>query len=394
MEIRNDRLKGMSYTELGRKYHIDPRTAKRYAESPQRPEYTLSVPKPTKLDAYKQQVDQWLEEAPYSAVRILEKLKEQGFEGKYSIVKEYVRSRKMDLDEKATVRFETIPGKQGQMDWGFFEEHTVYEDGKWKKLYCFLLVLGYSRMRYIEFVTDMSTNTLIRCHQNAFRYFGGYPEEILYDNMKQVVVKRLLKQEDSTLNRQFEDFAGFYGFKPILCRPYRGQTKGKVERTVQFVRDNFMIGIKYNSLADLNGQALAWCNKVNGKVHATTNEIPFERLKKEGLSPLKREYIIDKINLRRVPQKHGCFCRRHASSAMPATNTLFPQSTSARMWQSWPSTTCWPHTTRESRLLCTGYRIRKRIWSSIPNTTAGSPSSSPWVWKTLFWSRTTSLTSR
>ena len=118
--------------------------------------------------------------------------------------------------------------------------------------------------------------------------------------MKQVVVKRLLKQEDSTLNRQFEDFAGFYGFKPILCRPYRGQTKGKVERTVQFVRDNFMIGIKYNSLAELNGQALAWCNKVNGKVHATTNEIPFERLKKEGLSPLKREYIIDKINLRRV----------------------------------------------------------------------------------------------
>ena len=187
----------------------------------------------------------------------------------------------MDLDEKATVRFETMPGKQGQMDCGFFEEHTVYEDGKWKRRYCFLLVLGCSRMRYIEFVTDMSTNILIRCHQNAFRYFGGYPEEILYDNMKQVVVKQLLKQEDSTLNRQFEDFAGFYGFKPILCRPYRGQTKGKVERTVRFVRDNFMIGIKYNSLADLNGQALAWCNKVNGKVHATINEIPFERLKKE-----------------------------------------------------------------------------------------------------------------
>ncbi len=137
-----------------------------------------------------------------------------------------------------------------------------------------VMILGYSRMRYIEFVTDMSTNTLIRCHQNAFRYFGGYPEEILYDNMKQVVIKRLLKQEDSTLNRQFEDFAGFYGFKPILCRPYRGQTKGKVERTVQFVqfvRDNFMVG---NSLADLNGQALAWCNKVNGKVHATTTKFP------------------------------------------------------------------------------------------------------------------------
>ena len=291
MDIRSDRQKGMSYVELGKKYHMDPRTAKRYAQSPQKPEYTLTQPKPTKLDAYKQQVDQWLEEAPYSAVRILEKLQEQGFDGKYSIVKEYVRGKKMDLDEKATVRFETMPGKQGQMDWGFFEDHLVYEDGKWKKLYCFLMILGYSRMRYIEFVTDMSTNTLIRCHQNAFRYFGGYPEEILYDNMKQVVIKRLLKQEDSTLNRQFEDFAGFYGFKPILCRPYRGQTKGKVERTVQFVRDNFMVGIKYENLPDLNGQAQAWCNKVNGKVHATTNEIPFERLKSERLNPLRREYI-------------------------------------------------------------------------------------------------------
>ena len=300
MDIRSDRQKGLSYTEIARKYHIDPRTAKKYAESDTRPVYSLSEVKPSKLDPYKEQIMIWLEEAPYSAERILEKIREQGFEGGHSIVREYVRNKKEQLDEKATVRFETMPGLQGQMDWAFFEDHTVLEDGKFKKLYCFLLILGYSRMRYIEFVTDMSTNTLIRCHANAFRYFGGYPEEILYDNMKQVVIKRLLKQEDSTLNRQFEDFAGFYGFKPVLCRPYRGQTKGKVERTVRFVRDNFMVGIKYNSLDDLNGQALAWCNKVNGKVHATTNEIPFEKLKKEGLNPLKREYIIDKINLRRV----------------------------------------------------------------------------------------------
>ena len=300
MDIRSDRQKGLSYTEIARKYHIDPRTAKRYAESDTRPVYSLTEPKTSKLDPYKEQIDVWLEEAPYSATRILEKIKEQGFPGEYSIVKHYVRGRKEHLEEKATVRFETTPGLQGQVDWAFFEDHRVLVEGKEKKLYCFLMVLGYSRMRYIEFVTDMSTNTLVRCHQNAFRYFGGYPEEILYDNMKQVVIKRLLKQKDSTLNRQFEDFAGFYGFKPVLCRPYRGQTKGKVERTVAFVRDNFMVGIRYKSLDDLNGQALAWCNKVNGKVHGTTNEVPFERLKKEGISPLKREYIMDKINLRRV----------------------------------------------------------------------------------------------
>jgi transposase len=300
MEIRAAHQKGLSYSEIGRKYNIDRRTAKKYAKSESRPEYVLTDSKPSKLDPYKAQIALWLEEAPYSAIRIWEKVKEQGFEGGYTVVKQYVRGKKEQLNEQATVRFETMPGLQAQVDWAFFEDYKVRENDEEKKLYCFLMILGYSRMRYIEFVTDMSTDTLIRCHVNAFRYLNGYPEEILYDNMKQVVIKRLMKQEESTLNRQFEDFAGFYGFKPVLCRPYRGQTKGKIERTVRFVRDNFMVGIKYSSLDDLNGQALAWCNKVNAKEHGTTGEIPFERIKKERLNPLVREYIIDKINLRRV----------------------------------------------------------------------------------------------
>lgn len=300
MEIRNERKKGLSYTEIARKHHIDPRTAKKYAESDVRPVYTLTAPKPSKLDPYKHLIDMWLEEAPYSAVRIHEKLMEQGCDCKYTIVRQYVATRKAALNEKATVRFETMPGLQGQVDWGFFENYKVLENGESRKLYCFLMVLGYSGMRYIEFVTDMSTTTLIKCHINAFRYFDGYPEEILYDNMKQVVVKRMLKQSESELNKQFEDFAGFYGFKPILCRPYRGQTKGKVERTVRYVRENFMVGITYHSLADLNSQAHAWCNKINARIHGTTNERPIDRLADEKLLPLKREYIIDRINLRRV----------------------------------------------------------------------------------------------
>ena len=162
------------------------------------------------------------------------------------------------------------------------------------------MILGYSRTRYIEFVTDMTTETLMRCHINAFRYYGGYPQELLYDNMKQVVIKRMLKQSDSEMNKKFEDFSGFYGFKPILCRPYRGQTKGKVERTVAYVRDNFMVGIKYHSLRDLNHQAYQWCDKVNTKIHGTTNERPIDRLAKENLQPMLREYIIENIHSRRV----------------------------------------------------------------------------------------------
>jgi len=300
MELKADRQKGLSYKELGRKYNVDRRTAKKYAQSDSRPEYVLTEAKPSKLDPYKAQINIWLDEASYSATRIWEKIKEHGFDGGYTVVKQYVRGKKEQLNEHATVRFETMPGMQGQVDWAYFEDYKVFENGENKKLYCFLMILGYSRTRYIEFVTDMSTDTLIRCHINAFRYYGGYPEETLYDNMKQVVIKRLMKQEESTLNRQFEDFAGFYGFKPILCRPYRGQTKGKIERTVRYVRDNLMTGIKYESLSDLNGQAIAWCNKVNGKEHGTTGKIPFEQLKRENLNPLLREYIIDKINLRRV----------------------------------------------------------------------------------------------
>jgi transposase len=300
MELKADYKKGLSYSELGRKYNIDRRTAKKYAQSDSKPVYVLTDSKPSKLDPYKTQISIWLEEAPYSAMRIWEKIQEQGFEGSYSVVKHYVRAKKEQLNDHATVRFETMPGMQGQVDWAFFEDYKVLVNSEWKKVYCFLMILGYSRMRYIEFVTDMSTDTMVRCHINAFRYFGGYPEEILYDNMKQVVIKRLMKQEESTLNRQFEDFAGFYGFKPILCRPYRGQTKGKIERTVRYVRDNLMVGIKYISLDDLNGQAHAWCNKVNSKEHGTTGKIPFDQLKRERLNPLLREYIIDKINLRRV----------------------------------------------------------------------------------------------
>lgn len=300
MEIRTDYKKGLSYTEIARKHNVDWRTAKKYAHSEHKPTYQLSEPKPSKLDPYKPKIDQWLEEAPYSAARIQEKLEEFGSDCKYTIVRQYVASKKSELHKKATVRFETMPGLQAQVDWAFFENYRVVEDGVPKKLYCFLMILGYSRMRYIEFVTDMSTSTLIRCHINAFRYFGGYPEEILYDNMKQVVVKRLLKQEDSTMNSQFEDFAGFYGFKPVLCRPYRGQTKGKVERTVSFVRDNFMTGIRFSDLDNLNCQAMNWNIKVNGRRHATTGEVPKARLLKERLSPLTREYIIDKLNLRKV----------------------------------------------------------------------------------------------
>ena len=302
MNIRNDRKKGMSYVDIGKRYNIDRRTAKKYSEANHKPKYTYAKPKHKIMEDYADYVNELLSEAPYSAVRIKE-LIEEHFNVKinYTSVQRYVKDIKGELNKKATVRFETMPGVQAQVDWGFFENYTVIdENGEIKKLYCFLMILGYSRMRYIEFVTDMTTETLIKCHLHAFEYFGGYPQEILYDNMKQVVIKRLLKQSESELNKTFEDFTGFFGFKPILCRPYRGQTKGKIERTVRYVRENFMIGIKYRSLEDLNDKAFKWCEKINNKPHSTTNKIPKIRLLEENLNEVKRKYIIDSDNVRIV----------------------------------------------------------------------------------------------
>jgi len=92
------------------------------------------------------------------------------------------------------------------VDWG--ECGYIEIDGKTKKLYCFTMILGYSRMRYAEFTLSIDVSTLIQCHLNAFTCFCGYPEEILYDNMKQVVLRRAAKSTDSEWNPNSNNSSG------------------------------------------------------------------------------------------------------------------------------------------------------------------------------------------
>ena len=128
VNIRSDRQKGLNYTEIGRKHGIDPRTAKKYAKAEERPAYKSRL-KQSILDPYKEAIDTLLIEAPYSAVILLERITEQGYAGKYTLVKDYVRSKKKELNHQATVRFETMPGLQGQVDWAHFDQYKVFEEG-------------------------------------------------------------------------------------------------------------------------------------------------------------------------------------------------------------------------------------------------------------------------
>lgn len=292
--IRKMREDGVSVSEIAKQVGCSRTTVYRYLKKEVMPIYKRDGIV-SKLDPFKQYIRTRLEEAPFSAVRLLEEIQKQGYTGKLTILKKFVSEIKQSYRLQAVMRFETMPGQQAQVDWAYFG--YLEERGQRKRLYCFLMVLGYSRTKFVMFTTSMDLETFVACHILAFKYFGGVPKEILYDNLKQVVVKRLFRAKESEMNKKFMDFAGYYSFKPILCRVRRPETKGKVENPVRFVRGNFFMGIVFNGLKDLNMQRSAWLEKVNNLEHGTTKEKPFERLKRENLTSIegKPEYDTSKI---------------------------------------------------------------------------------------------------
>lgn len=276
--------RGFSISEISRQTGFDRKTIRKYLQQKTIPEPKKCPPRPSKLDPYKPYLQEKINEGPYTAARLFREIREMGYDGGETIVRDFIRKVRPKQGVPAVLRYETKPGVQAQVDWG--ELGPVEIDGKLKKLFFFNMILGYSRMRYVEATLSLDTPTLIQCHLNAFDYFGGYTQEILYDNMKQVVIKRALKVSDSKWNPQYEDFFRHYGFVPRLCRPYRPQTKGKIESTVGYVKRDFFLGKKTTSLEELNTQVHKWLERVNSTVHGTTYQIPLERIKEENLNPL------------------------------------------------------------------------------------------------------------
>jgi transposase len=221
-------------------------------------------------------------------MRLLEEIKKQGYSGSITILKDFTRPLRVRRREPV-VRFETLPGEQAQVDWAHLGAHRI--DGKEVKLYLFVMILGWSRTTYAEVTTSMDVDNLISCHKRAFSYFGGVTRHILYDNMKTVVIQRDMGG-NHRLNSQFLDFAGCIGFAPKLCRPYRAKTKGKVERTIRYIKDSFLVGRTFTGLDDLNAQLLVWLDtQANVREHATTKEVPFVRLSKENLLAVDRRLL-------------------------------------------------------------------------------------------------------
>jgi len=300
--IRHLYNEGLNISEISRKTGHDRKTVQKYIREKGQTKHKKRQQKESILDPYKDYIKSRLEDYPLSAVRILEEISERGYLGKYTIVKDFVRKVKKSTQIPAEYRFETKPGIQAQVDWA--EIDRIQIDGKVRKLYCFTMILGYSRDRYVEFTLDSKTETFIQGHMNAFEYFGGITKEILYDNTKNVVLKRALKSSDSVWNPLFKDFFRHYGFILRLCRPGKrgAKTKGKIERLVGYVKNNFYLGREYDSVSELNNLARRWLERVNKKPHGTTKIAPHERLKEEKLMPFdeKSPYQIIRTEYRKV----------------------------------------------------------------------------------------------
>lgn len=279
MDILAYHRQGISQRKIAEKLGISRNTVKRYINNPEKQGIRIRGKKREVLLApYKLSIDAWLQEdIDYTAVWIYEKLRDMGFSGSYEIVKREVKSIKDKKRKIAYMRFETEPGYQGQVDFGEFQIEQA--NGSTKKVYLFSMILGYSRDIYGEFVQRCDQQTFLDCHIRAFEYFGGVPEQILYDRMRNVYIGKAVGKK--AFNDTLMSFALHYGYKPVVAPAYAAWVKGKVERPYSFIREGFWRGYGYLCLESANRDLKEWLMIKRERVHGTTHEVVSLRFDRE-----------------------------------------------------------------------------------------------------------------
>jgi len=268
--------RGLSQRRIARRLGISRETVKKYIEHPEFLE-KKALPRKKKLDPFEDQISSWLKEDAYSATWIYDRLSKIGFEGSYEIVKRRVKALKDARRRIAYIRFETEPGRQAQVDFGEFQ--VALPDGSIQKTYLFSMILGYSRKIFAAFIERCDLPTFLDCHIAAFDYFGGVPQEILYDRMKNVYIGRIAGEDK--FNDTLTAFALHYGFKPEVAPAYAPWVKGKVERPFSFIREGFWRGYGFISLQVANRDLAAWLTEKEDRIHGTTQEKISMRFKRE-----------------------------------------------------------------------------------------------------------------
>jgi transposase len=284
MMILDLHRQGLKVAVIARQVGVDRKTVRKYiARGLDLPVYGPRQPRSRAIDEHVAYLRARLTLYPgLTAQRLQREIAGRGYTGGYSMVRDEVRAMRPAGSGKGfAVRFETPPGEQAQVDFAQFRVRFSAEPETVHIVWLFSMVLGYSRLIWARFAHRQTMQTVLACHKAAFDAFGGVPRQILYDRMKTAVIG---KDEDGRViyNRTLADLARHYGFLPKACRPYRPETKGKVERPFRYIREDFFLGSNFRNLDDLNRQLRDWLGDVaNPRVHATTGRVINEAFAEE-----------------------------------------------------------------------------------------------------------------
>ena len=305
---------GLPKTVIARKLGVSRMTVYRHATSGKKlPVYETRKRNISPIDPFKDYLQSRLSSYPeLSAVRLLGEITALGYKGKYTTVKDYVRSIRPKAPLTLEQRFIVHPGQQAQVDFATFKTSFGI-------LHALLVILSYSRYLWVRFYCYEDQLTVLSGLHQAFIAFGGVPRALLFDRMK-TAVARSDPSGKAIFNDEMLRFAHHYGFQPTACRPYRAKTKGRVERAVSYLRHNFFYGRCFRDLEDLNNQLTKWlAETANARIHGTTGEIPRERFlsEQQHLIPLTTELYMPTICVGRKLSLDGFISYNGNSYSVP-----------------------------------------------------------------------------
>ena len=282
LELMAMKEQGFSIRSIARQLQLNRETVTRYLAD-ERPSQNARPVRKSKLDPYREIIDEIVSSCPdVKAPVVLQRLREKGFDGQISIVRDHLRHLRGRLKSREPfIRFETQPGEQIQIDWGHFP--SLRYGNYRRKLYALCVVEGYSRMLYVHFSHSQDQSSLHRGLLEAFGYFDGISREIVVDNMLTAVTERV--GSIIRFNESFLEFLGAFCVRPHACTIRAPHEKGKVESSIKYLRQNFWPLRNFVDLEDVQRQVKRWLDDVaNVRNHATTGKRPVDLL--QGLRPL------------------------------------------------------------------------------------------------------------
>src|ERR1700733_1011812 len=230
------------------------------------------------LDAFKPRVTRLLDTHPYSAQQIFQRLREEGYRGGVTILRDYVR-RVRPTKRPVYLKLHFAPGECAQVDWGAYG--TVAVGNTRRRLSFFVMVLAFSRQMFVEFTVSQTMEHFLACHEHAFTVFGGVPAKILVDNRKPAV-RQPRAGAAPVFNPRYLDFARHHGFAIEACNVARGNEKGRVESGVGYVKKNFLHGLELTDFSTIQAAAQVWLDTIaNVRIHGETQRRPVDLLEQE-----------------------------------------------------------------------------------------------------------------